>query len=125
MVRSPNYLYHQFVAASLKSRTAGAKGYLFIETQQRHLHPVYVGTHSNSLADALSRSLLGIQLGTTPQLDLFLSRLDITTLELSVQRNFQNGLVLLTHKTYQAAMKHFHTSFLYLYLKNSYVVSPF
>ena len=57
---------NQVVVACLRSRTSKCKGVMhllrclfFIEARQRcYLHPVYIDTHANCLADALSRDNL-------------------------------------------------------------------
>ena len=113
---------NQVVVAALRSRSSKAKGIMhllhcvvFIETSQCcYLHPAYVDTKSNNLADDLSRDHLSYFLSKAPEADWCLClcsiyRRDITALETSVQHYFQHGLATLTQRTYQAAMKRFHS----------------
>ena len=68
---------NQVVVACLKSRTSKCKGLLhllrcqlLIEAQQRcYMHPLYIDTHSNYLADALSRNNLPLFLSKLPGAD--------------------------------------------------------
>ena len=68
---------NQVVVACLRSRTSKCKGVmhllrclLFIEAHQRcYLYPVHIDTHSNYLADALSRNNLPLFLSKLPGAD--------------------------------------------------------
>ena len=87
-----------------------------------HLHPMYIDTRSNHLADDLSRNnlsslfiqgprsrpppIMGITAAAGPPPGPS-GRLAIDALAQSVQHYFCNGLAPSTQKTYQAAMKRF------------------
>ena len=116
------YCDNKVIAACLNSRTSKSKGImyllrclLFIEARHRcYLCPVYIDTHANYLADALSQNNLPLFVSKHPHaaplrsltsphlLDLLLDRSANWT---SVQCYFQNGLAPSTQKAYQAAMK--------------------
>ena len=117
---------NQVVVACLKSRTSKCKGLmhllrclLFIEAQQRcYLHPLYIDTHSNYLADALSRNNLPLFLSKLPGADHHPTTTSLPLLDLLLDPSadwtsprwrhyFRNGLAPSTQKTYQAANKRF------------------
>ena len=89
-----------------------------------YLYSTYIDTKSNHLADDLSRNNSSSFLSKVPIVDLHptpnlpsttgavtgsTSRLDLTTLDPSVQHYFQHGLAPSTQRTYNTAMKCFHT----------------
>ena len=105
---------NQVVVACLRPRTSKCKGVmhllccvLFIEARMRcYLHSIYIDTHSNYLADALSRNNISFSLEeprcrpTSHPLIPHpaepppgsLSRLDLATLEPSAQHYFKNSI---------------------------------
>ena len=123
---------NQVVVACLRSRTSKDTGVMhllrclvFIEAYHHcHLHPMYIDTRSNHLADDLSRDNLFSFFHKVPGADVLatgsVGRLDLNALAPSVQRYFQSGLAPSTQATYKAATKRF-----YLFCIAYNVFSPF
>ena len=115
---------NQVVVACLRTRSSRHEGIMhllrclvFIEAHfDCFLHPEYINTKQNHLADDLScplsfqryqeqPTLQPRPAGPSPQPS---GRLDLAALAPSVQRYFQSGLAPSTQKTYGAALKRFH-----------------
>lgn len=84
------YCNNQAVVTCLKSRTSKCKGVmhlfrclLFIEVRKRcYLHPIYIDTHYNYLADALSHNNLPLFLSKCPDADPHPIPISLTLLSL-------------------------------------------
>ena len=81
---------NQVVVACLRSRTSKCKGVmhllrclLFIEASMCcYLHPIYIDTHANYLADALSRNNISLFLSKSPDADPHPTPISLTLLNL-------------------------------------------
>ena len=116
---------NQVVVAALQSRLCRDAGVMhllqclaFVEAQIGcHLFGLYTDTHSNHLADDLSRNCACSFLSNVPSalrqpMPVAVHLLDLlkpTGMAPAVQRYFQEGLAASTRWTYEAAMRRFHS----------------
>ena len=115
---------NQVVVAALRSRSSKAKGIMHLlhcvvvieATQCCYLHPAYIDTKSNNLAD-LSRDHLSYFLSKAPEADQHPTvvslplLMDPQAIGTSQCWNHQSTLfsTRLSQRTYQAAVKRFHS----------------